>query len=182
MMRLDFCRRIGGILIVTSVGMLAACSGSADELQSWTELQRREAKPNVTPLSPPKKFTPQAYLALSGVEPFSSQKLTVALKQEARHTNSLLASEINRRKEPLEAFPLDSMGMVGSVIKKGRPHALLKVDKLLYQVGVGEYIGQNFGKITKISETEISFREIVQDAAGEWIERFSSLQLQEKAR
>jgi len=52
----------------------------------------------------------------------------------------------------------------------------------LYQVKVGDYIGQNYGKITKISETDISFREIVQDAAGEWIERTSSLQLQEKAR
>ncbi len=62
--------------------------------------------------------------------------------------NSLLASEINRRKEPLEAYPVDSMRMVGSVTKAGRPHALLQVDKLLYQVKVGDYIGQNYGKIT----------------------------------
>ena len=134
------------------------------------------------PLSPPKKFNPQAYVALSGVEPFSTQKLTVALKQEARQPNSLLAAEVNRRKEPLEAYPLDSMGMVGSVSKQGRPYALLRVDNLLYQVKVGDYLGQNYGKITKISETDISLREIVQDAAGEWIERAGSLQLQEKAR
>ena len=90
--------------------------------------QKREVKPNVQPLSPPKKFTPQPYMALSGVEPFSSQKLTVALKQEAKQPNSLLAAEINRRKEPLEAYPLDSMSMVGSVVKAGRPYALLRVD------------------------------------------------------
>jgi type IV pilus assembly protein PilP len=53
---------------------------------------------------------------------------------------------------------------------------------LLYQVGVGEYIGQNYGKITKITETEITYREIVQDAAGEWVERPNSMLLQEKAR
>ena len=111
-----------------------------------------------------------------------AQKLTVAIKQEARQSNSLLAAEINRRKEPLEAYPIDSMSMVGSVTKQGRPYALLKVDNLLYQVKQGDYLGQNYGKITKISETDISFREIVQDAAGEWIERTSSLQLQETAR
>jgi type IV pilus assembly protein PilP len=53
---------------------------------------------------------------------------------------------------------------------------------LLHYVKAGEYVGQNFGKITKISETEVTLREIVQDAAGEWIERTSTLQLQEKAR
>jgi type IV pilus assembly protein PilP len=136
----------------------------------------------VTPLSPPKKFNPQAYLAGAGVEPFSTQKLTVAIKQESRQPNSLLAAEINRRKEPLEAYPLDSMAMVGSVTKQGRPYALLRVDNLLYQVKTGDYLGQNYGKVTKISETDVSLREIVQDAAGEWIERTSSLQLQERAR
>lgn len=162
--------------------ILTACSGAQDELQQWIEQQRREAKPNVSPLSPPKKFNPQVYLTGNAVEPFSSQKLTVAIKQEARQSNSLLAAEINRRKEPLEAYPIDSMAMVGSVNKQGRPYALLKVDNLLYQVKQGDYLGQNYGKVTKISETDISFREIVQDAAGEWIERTSSLQLQEKAR
>ena len=104
------------------------------------------------------------------------------LKQEARQPNSLLAAELNRRKEPLEAYPLDSMSMVGSVIKSGRAYALLRVDNLLYQVKAGDYLGQNYGKITKITETDISLREIVQDAAGEWIERNGALQLQEKAR
>ena len=54
------------------------------------------------------------------------QKLTVALKQEVRQPNSLLAGELNRRKEPLEAYPLDSMRMVGSVAREGRQFALLK--------------------------------------------------------
>lgn len=162
--------------------LLAACSGEQEELQEWMEQQRREVKPNVQPLSPPKKFNPQAYSANVGLEPFSVQKLTVALKQEARQPSSLLAAEFNRRREPLEAYPLDSMSMVGSVVKNGRSYALLRVDNLLYQVKTGDYLGQNYGKIVRISETDISLREIVQDAAGEWIERPSALQLQEKAR
>ena len=161
---------------------LAGCAADQDELQQWMEQQKREVKPSVEPLSAPKKFVPQAYVALSSVEPFSTQKLTVALKQEARQPNSLLAAEINRRKEALEAYPIDSMSMVGSVVRGGRPYALLRVDNLLYQVKPGDYLGQNYGKITKISETDVTFREIVQDAAGEWIERMSALQLQDKAR
>ena len=162
--------------------VLMGCSGEQEELAQWMEQQRREVKPDVPPLSPPKKFNPQSYAALTGVEPFSTQKLTVALNQVTRQPSSLLSAEINRRREPLEAYPLDSMTMVGSVVKTGRPYALLKVDNLLYQVKPGDYLGQNYGKITKISETGVSLREIVQDAAGEWIERTSALQLQEKAR
>jgi len=161
--------------------LLTGCGSPQDELQQWMEQQRREVKPNVTPLSPPRKFDPQPYLAGNAVEPFSAQKLTVAVKQEARQQNSLLAAEINRRREPLEAYPVDSMTMVGSLTKRLHPQALLRVDNLLYQVKVGDYIGQNYGKIRSITETELTYREIVQDAAGEWTERISSLQLQEKA-
>jgi type IV pilus assembly protein PilP len=167
-------------LLVACAALLSACAADQDELQQWMEQQKREVKPNVEPLLPPKKFTPQPYAALGAVEPFSTQKLTVALKQEARQPNSLLAAEINRRKEPLEAYPVDSMAMVGSVTRNGRPYALLKVDNLLYQVKAGDYLGQNYGKILTISETDVAYREIVQDAAGVWIERKSALQLQEK--
>jgi len=162
--------------------LLAGCSAEHEELQAWMEQQRREVKPSVTPLVPPKPFDPEQYAESNLVEPFSTQKLTVALKQEARGPNSMLAGELSRRKEPLEAFPLDSMSMVGSVTRSGQPFALLRVDNLLYQVKVGDYLGQNYGRVTGIAETEVTLREIVQDAAGEWIERSASLQLQERAR
>lgn len=168
--------------LALSAMLLSACSTEQDELKSWMEQQRHEVQPSVPPLSPPQKFNPRAYVGGEGVEPFSSQKLTVALKQEARQPNSAVAAELNRRKEPLEAYPLDSMSMVGSVNRKGAPYALVQVESLLYQVKVGDYLGQNYGKILKITETEIELREIVQDAAGEWIERPVSLQLQETAR
>lgn len=169
-------------LLLATVFVLAGCADDEDELRQWMEQEKREVKPSVEPLSAPKKFNPQPYATLGAVEPFSTEKLAVALKQEARQPNSLLASEINRRREPLEAYPVDSMTMVGSFHRGGRPFALLKVDSLLYQVKLGDYLGQNYGKITKISETDLAYREIVQDAAGEWIERKSALQLQEKAR
>jgi type IV pilus assembly protein PilP len=170
------------LALTLGAALLAGCGAEHEELQQWMEQQRREVKPNISPLAPPKKFNPQPYASAQAVEPFSLQKLSVALKQEARQPNSLLAAELNRRREPLEAFPLDAMSMVGSYNKQGRPYALLKVDNLLYQVKVGDYLGQNYGLIRRIGETEITLREIVQDAAGEWIERPASLQLLEKAR
>lgn len=172
--------RLGVALL--GLSLLAGCTADHDELRQWMEQQRREIKPSATPLQAPKKFDPEPYSQTQAVEPFSSQKLSVALKQEARAPNSLLARQLNRRKEPLEAFPLDSMSMVGSVTKQGQPYALLRVDALLYQVKVGDHLGQNYGQIIRISETEITLQETVQDAAGEWIERPATLQLQERAR
>ncbi len=164
--------------------LLTACSRSGqEELQDWMKEQRAQTRPKVQPIPEPKKFSPQAYT--QEPEPFSNLKLTQALRRESTQTTSnaaLVAPELARRKEPLEALPLDSMAMVGSLLKAGKPVALVRVDNLLYQVRPGNYLGQNFGRILKVTETEVLLREIVQDAAGEWIERTATLQLQERSK
>lgn len=163
--------------------LLSGCGASGeDELRQWMSELRATTKPRVTPLTEPKQFLPQAYSSDSGVEPFDSLKLTQALRRDSTQLASnaaLIAPEMARRKEPLESYPLDVMAMVGSLDKKGTPTALLKVDKLLYQVRLGNYIGQNYGKITRINENSIQLREIVQDATGDWIERAATLDLLE---
>ena len=165
---------------------LSGCGSDAqDELQQWMAEQRSQTHPKVVPLAEPKQFKPQAYSQVTEVEPFSNQKLTIALKKDSSQASSngaLIAPELARRKEPLEEFPLDTISMVGRMERLGRPVALVLVGRLLYQVRPGEHLGQNYGLVTKISETEISLREIVQDAAGEWIERTASLQLQERSK
>jgi type IV pilus assembly protein PilP len=175
------------LLSLVAVAALSACGTSdEDEIQQWMAQERAQTKPRVTPIPEPKQFTPQAYTEEASVEPFSSQKLTQALKRETdaggSATAALLAPELNRRKEPLESFPLDAMMMVGSLMKQGQPVALVRVDNLLYQVRPGNYLGQNYGRITKVGETELVLRELVQDAAGEWVERTATLQLQEKSK
>ena len=72
--------------------------------------------------------------------------------------------------------------MVGSLLRAGKPIALVRLDNLIYQITVGNYLGQNYGRVIKIGETEITLREIVQDTTGDWIERAASLQLQERGR
>lgn len=162
--------------------LLTACGSSDQELQAWMAEQRNQSRARVERLPEPTKFSPQAYTQEGSVEPFSNQKLAQALKRDSKLSiadTALIAPELARRKEPLEASPLDSVSMVGSLVKLGQPVALVRVDNLLYQVRVGNYLGQNYGRITKVSETGVSLREIVQDAAGEWIERTATLQLQE---
>ena len=161
-------------------GQSAKASGWA---ASFRQAQRSQMRPNVTPLSEPKKYVPQDYVESAAADPFGNERLTQALRRESGVKGSdasLITPELNRRKEPLEAFPLDAMTMVGSLDRGGKRVALLRVDKLLYQVRVGEHLGQNYGRVTKITEGDVVLREIVQDAAGEWIERNSELQLQEK--
>lgn len=184
--------RAGRVLaIVAGIGVLAGCSQSShDELQQWITEQRNATKPRVQPIPEPKQFTPQPYEVGATTDPFNRDKLTQALKRDSTQTATnaaLIAPELNRRKEALEAYPLDVMVMVGSLVQRDSsgkpvPVALLRVDNLLHQVRVGNYIGQNYGKITRISESEVVLREIVQDPGGEWIERTATLQLQERAK
>jgi type IV pilus assembly protein PilP len=175
-------------VVMASMGLVMALAGCSDagkdELRQWMASERARVRPNVKPIEEPKRFTPQAYTEASAMEPFNSQKLTQALRRESAQPNNsaLIGPELARRKEPLEAFPLDAMAMVGSLDRDGKPVALVRVDKLLYQVRVGNHLGLNYGLVTRISETELALREIVQDAAGEWIERVATLQLQEGSK
>jgi type IV pilus assembly protein PilP len=175
------------LLALAAAAALSACGSSEqEEIQQWMQEQRTATKPQVQPIPEPKRFSPQAYTQEAAAEPFSQQRLTSALKRDSQQpggaTAALLQPELNRRKEPLEAFPLDAMAMVGSLMKQGQPVALIRVENLLYQVRPGNYLGQNYGRITKVTETEVVLRELVQDAAGEWVERNSTLQLQEKSK
>jgi len=168
------------------VVLLVGCgSSSEDNIRQWMIEERNQTRPRVEPIPAPKQFKPEPYTNAAATEPFSKEKLTQALRRDSSQVASnasLVAPELARRKEPLEAYPLDAMTLVGSILKEGRPVALLTVDKLLYQVQVGAYLGQNYGRVMKIAETEVTLREIVQDAAGEWIERATTLQLQEKSK
>lgn len=171
-----------GTLLALALSLTACTSSSQDELQSWMQTERNSIKPSVQPIPAPTKFVPQAYEGERQTPPFSSEKLASVLRgsQSVPVANSaLIEPELNRRKQPLEAYPMDIMKMVGSLNRDGQLVALVKVDNLLYQVRPGNYLGQNYGRVTRISETEVVLREIVQDSSGEWTERAAALQLQE---
>ena len=161
----------------------ALLASGEDELQLWMQEERNAIRPQITPIPEPSRFAPQVYLSERMIQPFSAEKMASASGSLAATVvnSKLLDPELNRRKQPLEAFPLDTMRMVGSLKRQGQLVALVKVDNLLYQVRSGSYLGQNYGRVNTITETDITLREIVQDPSGEWTERPAALQLQEDA-
>ncbi len=178
--RLKFKVAIGVLLIIPA---LTACgTAEDDQLNAWISDQRKALKPRVAPISPPSKFVPEQYGENSALDPFSNIKLTSALKRDSKKSGAgeaLIKPEAARRKEPLEAVSLETMAYVGNLLQNSQRIALVKVGGLLHQIKVGNHLGQNFGKVLKISESEMVLREIVQDLDGEWIERPSTLQLQQ---
>jgi type IV pilus assembly protein PilP len=172
--------------VVCACCALVACSDSgADDINTWMAEQGATLKPRVTAIEAPKVFLPEPYAKASLPDPFDITKLTGGSPGSggrADASSALLDAELQRRREPLEAFPLDSAKMVG-VLKRGNSTvALIKIDALLYQLSVGAYLGQNYGKVVAIAENAVTLREIVQDGAGEWIERQTTLELQEGAQ
>jgi len=164
---------------------LAGCWNTEDaELRAWMNEQRRQAVSKVTPIQPPTPYVPLAYTQAQVPDPFDVDRLMKTLQgPKGVGVPTLFDTEcIQRRKEPLESYPLDTMTMVGSLDQSGTKVALVRIDKLLYQVRMGNYLGQNCGKVTQISENEVTLREIVRDGTGEVIERPATLQLQEKTK
>lgn len=155
--------------------VLGCSGGDQEELQQWMQQETKDLRGRIPPLPQVKPYEPIPYDAAGLVEPFRTSKLEVDRKQGGG-----LQPDLNRTKEPLESYPLESIKYVG-LMTKGRMHnAIVTVDGALFRVRTGSYMGQDFGVITNISETEISLRELVQDASSDWIERPSTLQLQTK--
>ncbi|MEO6352165.1 MAG: pilus assembly protein PilP [Oxalobacteraceae bacterium] len=164
-------------LLLVSLG--GCGDGDQVEVTQWMDGVKRETKIVVRKIEDPKQFTPFSYAAQDAVDPFNPIKLSVALAKMQAKSNGALKPNFDRRREALEDYPLDAMKMVGTLQKPGLSYALVQVDKAVFQIKVGNYVGQNFGMVTKVTEAAIELKEIVQDASGEWAERQVKLELQE---
>jgi type IV pilus assembly protein PilP len=162
-----------------SIFIYGCGSSEFEDLNRFVEESKQGLRGRVEPLPEIKQFEPFAYNAFDLPDPFKPRDLEVA---GAAAGNSGLAPDPTRRKETLEAFPLESLKMVGTLERERVRYALIKTpDNNLYKAKVGKYMGQNFGIITAVSETVVTLKEVVQDPAnGGWSERSASLQLQEQ--
>jgi type IV pilus assembly protein PilP len=169
-----------GLALLLPALLLAGCGDSdVKEVRDWMAAVKAETRPAVKPLPEPKEFVPFAYGQKEVVDPFSQNKLLVELAKAAEASHNPLKPDTSRPKELLENYPLDTMRMVGAIQKGGVNYGLLQIDKAVFQVRVGQRIGQNFGLVTRVSDGGVDIRETVQDAAGEWVERMTKLELQE---
>lgn len=164
-------KRLASIIIV--VGLSGCGGGDMEDLQIFVAETGKDMQGKIEPLPEVKVYEPFTYNAFDLPDPFKPRKLSTG-------GGGGMQPDLNRPKEPLEAFSLETLKMVGMLSKKGVIHAVIKTpDSSVYHVRKGNYVGQNFGLITQISDSEVTLREIVQDSAGDWSERTSTLILQE---
>jgi type IV pilus assembly protein PilP len=170
-------RRIAAGMLPALAIALAGCEADRADLQTWMDEARRATPRTVERLSEPKRFEPFRYAAERDEDPFSASRMKVGAVLAGRGGGAS-QPDLARRREALEAYPLDNLKMVGNLRRGNVTVALLQADSMLFQARVGNYIGQNFGRIVRISEDEVAIKETVQDAAGDWVERDTILQLQ----
>jgi type IV pilus assembly protein PilP len=167
--------------------LLQGCDPGHADLQAWMDQTRRNTPSRIDKLEDPKRFEPFRYRPEAGSDPFAPTRVNALASAAAAGAipaakgGSGLRPNERREREPLEAFPLDQFRMVGSV-RRGNEHiGLLRGEKQLHQIRVGQYIGQNHGRVIRMTDDQILIREIVQDAAGDWISRDTEMRLQESA-
>ena len=170
------------LLAASAVSLFGCGDAGEQEVKQWMAETRGKARVVVPKLAEPKKFTPFVYAVKNELDPYNPQKLSAALAKLQTNSNSGIKPDFDRRREALESFPLDTIVMVGTLQKPGLNYALLRADKTLFRAKAGNYVGQNFGMITKVTESEVELKEIVRDAAGEWVERKAKLELQESKK
>lgn len=163
------------VITLLCLALIGCGSGEGDDLDKFMEQAAKDMKAKVEPLPEVKPYTPLEYNADGKLsDPFKARKA-----QSVKTTG--IQPNFNRPKEPLEAYPLESLQFVGSLSKDKLQFALIKTpDNSIQQVTIGNYVGQNFGIVTEVTENEVQLKEIVQDElSGDWIERTSSINLQE---
>jgi type IV pilus assembly protein PilP len=171
-------------LAVAAIALLASCGGEEQgELKQELAALSKDLRGRVDPLPKVKAYEPVPYKGESMLDPFVPGRIVVTQAAAGAGAGAGgLQPDVNRPKEPLEAFPLESIQMVGTLSQNKDMFALVRAGANLFRVKKGNYMGQNFGVITGVEEGQINLKEVVQDSGGDWVERSTSLQMQEGGR
>lgn len=158
------------LCFIVSALLLTACGRGTDDLENWvTEVKARKATP-IEPIPQMRQYEAFLYQDAGRRDPFEAPK--------APSASSSARPDMNRNKEPLEEFPIDALRMVGTIDSKGIVYALIKApDGVVHRVSIKNHLGQNYGQVVDISESEISLLELVPDGFGGWVQRQASLAL-----
>lgn len=163
------------VLVYLSLCLVGCGGNEADDLDKFMADSAKDMRAKVEPLPEVKPYVPLEYNEDGQLnDPFKARKA-----QSTKTTG--IQPDLNRPKEPLEAYPLESLQYVGSLSKNKLQYALIKTpDNSIQQVSIGNYMGQNFGLVAEITENEVVLKEIVQDElSGDWAEQTTSVGLQE---
>jgi len=176
-MSAEFMARILLLCVVVMLGV-SACSGDKHSyLVSYIDEIKARKAGRIPALPEVKSYEPYTYIRDELRDPFKPTANEAIADNAA---GSGLLPDMDRNKEPLEAFPLDALQFVGYLEQEGRIWAVITApDSLVYRVEEGNYIGQNFGRITHLNETQITIQEVIPNGLGGWIDREATLKLAE---
>jgi type IV pilus assembly protein PilP len=163
-------------VIVLAALVLVGCAPEKEDLRQWMSREASTMRGRVDPLPELRVFPAYRYEQEGKLSPFAMAR--VEPERAAQPVNPL-APDVNRPKEPLENFNLETLRYVGLMRRDNVLHALVHTGTTIYPVRVGNHMGQDYGQITAISEGGITLKEVVEDINGEWVERLTTLQLQE---
>jgi type IV pilus assembly protein PilP len=173
------------LILIAMCGVLGGCSsGDHDNLKQWMAESAKDMRGNVPKLPEVLPYQPVPYDVEAMLDPFQSSKIGPESKSRMGAGNGgayqpdFEAREL--RNNLLEKYPIESLNMIGYLNVNKRPMAVIQVEDKVKQVKVGDYVGLDFGMVTKISDKDVELRELIQDSAGDWSERTSSLYLQGK--
>lgn len=163
-------------LLLVSI-LLTGCGGEEfQDLRDFVKNSGADMRGKIPPPPEVKPYEPFVYDNEANLpDPFKPRKPDLRSGR-----GGINQPDLERPKEALEEFPLENLRMVGYLFQKKIGYAVIRApDGKLHRVKAGNYIGLNFGLIKEVTETEVIVKEVVQDSAGDWSDRVSSLQLLE---
>jgi len=167
-------------IVLAGVALLTACGGEEQgELRQELAAMTKDLRGRVDPLPQVRSYEPVPYKGESMLDPFVPGRIVVTQAAGTGGGGGGVQPDLNRPKEPLEAFPLEQLQMVGTLAQNKNMYALVRAGSNLFRVKKGNYMGPNFGVITAIDDGQINLKEVVQDSGGDWVERSTTVQMQE---
>lgn len=158
------------------VALLGGCTRGTADLKQWVARQRARKAPPLPALPVVKPFDKFVYRDQDKRDPFEPSP-----QLQQHQASSGPRPDRNRPKEPLEAFALDSLKMVGTIGRGKKMLALIKDPTgVIHPIHDGNYMGQNYGRVTKITGDQVDLVELVPNGNGGWMERDAQLALGEQ--
>jgi type IV pilus assembly protein PilP len=166
--------RIISLLLAGSLALVSGCADNTmSDLQSFVANAHKDRQPRIEPLPRVRPNPTFKYTASELVDPFASANL---IQRRPTPGGDGPAPDPTRRKEPLEQFPLDALSMVGTLSNAAANWAIIRApDGTIHRAGEGNYLGQNYGRIAVVQDTQVDIVELVPDIDGGWTERESTL-------
>lgn len=165
-------------LALAAAALLAGCTGDQDDLNRYiAEVKSRTPSP-IPPIPPVRTYTPYEYEGLLGRDPFRQSTSEGADQVAANTTGTGPRPDLQRPKEYLERFELDTLQMVGTFEKEANEWALIRdPDGVVHRVSVGNYMGKNYGRVLSIQPDEVELSEFISNGAGGWLVREAEMAL-----